>query len=154
MTVTDLLATWGAIVATAAVVWNILRDRGDRGRLKLDAMIGRMYPDHTDRDYVFLTITNIGRRPVFVKGWGGRQDPDADGHHDGFLTRSPNLPRMLKEGEYVHVFADDLTILGPEIREIHVWDSTGKTWKLSRKALTRLRTEAQDIVQADAATTR
>ncbi|HIC91690.1 MAG TPA: hypothetical protein EYP21_06460, partial [Syntrophaceae bacterium] len=25
--------------------------------------IGKMVPDHTDRDYLIITITNIGRRP-------------------------------------------------------------------------------------------
>jgi len=71
MDIIKFLALWGAILSTIAITWNIFRDVNDKGKLKIDAMIGKMVPDHTDKDYLVITITNIGRRPVLVKGWGG-----------------------------------------------------------------------------------
>jgi len=66
MDLTKFLAIWGAIVSTIAITWNVLRDIRN-GRLKIEAMVGKMVPDHTDRDYLVITITNIGRCPVLVK---------------------------------------------------------------------------------------
>lgn len=68
MRTTEILAIYGTIVSTVALMWNIFRDSLDRPKVKLEAMIGQIYPDHTDRDYLFLTITNVGRRPVLIKG--------------------------------------------------------------------------------------
>ncbi|MBI4489060.1 MAG: hypothetical protein HY694_08230 [Deltaproteobacteria bacterium] len=104
MNLTKFLAVWGAIVSTIALTWNVIRDRHDRGILKLNTMIGKMYPDHTDRDYVVLTITNVGRRPILVMSWGwikkGRKG-------DGFLVKTSQFPKMLKEGEYHIEFTHD-----------------------------------------------
>ena len=137
MDVTKLLAIWGAIFSTVAIAWNIVRDVNDRGRLKIDAMIGKMFPDHTDKNYLVITITNIGRRPILVKGWGGMKKKAVKGARGIFIVPQ-GLPRMLKEGEYHTEFTEDLTILSPELEKIYVWDSTGKYWKVSRKNLRRL----------------
>lgn len=65
------LAVWGAIVSTIALTWNIIRDIRDKGKLKLNAFIGKMFPDPKDKDYLVVTIANVGRRPIFVKHLGG-----------------------------------------------------------------------------------
>jgi len=139
MNVTEFLAIWGAILSSVAIAWNVFRDVNDRGKLKIDAMIGKMVPDHTDKEYLVVTITNIGRRPVLVKSWGGMEKKKKDAKNArGIFIVPQGLPRMLKEGEYHTEFTDDLTILSPELEKICVWDSTGKHWKVSRKNLKRL----------------
>jgi hypothetical protein len=75
MDLTTLFAFCGVILSTVALTWNIMRDLNDRARLKLDAIIGKFYPDHTDRDYFVITMTNIGRRPIVVKSWGYLRKP-------------------------------------------------------------------------------
>ena len=52
MDITKFLALLGAILSTIAITWNIFRDVNDKGKLKIDAMIGKMVPDHTDKDYL------------------------------------------------------------------------------------------------------
>ena len=134
MDITQPLAIWGAILSTVAVTWNVVRDLGDRPRLKVEAMIGKMYPDHTDREYVFVTITNIGRRPVVVKGCGGRKKKHVPGKRGIFIV-SIGLPRTLKEGEYHNEWTPDLSFINDDLEKIHVWDSAGREWKISRKNL-------------------
>lgn len=41
---TTTLATYGAILSTVAIVWNIYRDLTDRSRLQLTAFIGFVVP--------------------------------------------------------------------------------------------------------------
>jgi len=142
--VTKFLAIWGAIVSSIAITWNVLRDIRDKGRLKIDAMIGKMVPDHTDRDYLVITITNIGCRPVLVKGWGGMKKKSTKGARGLFIVPR-DLPRMLKEGEYHIEFTEDLSILSPELEKIYVWDSTGKEWRVTRKNLKRLFKDVEKV---------
>jgi hypothetical protein len=144
MHLSDFLALWGAILSTVAITWNVLRDVRERAKLRIDPMIGRIHPDSTNRDYVVLTIANVGRRPVLVKGWGGRRTPDGEGR-DAFLVTSPELPKMLKEGEYVIVHSSHLEIVGPATKEIHVWDSSGRNWRLSKNQLKHLRAGLDEI---------
>ena len=95
MDIIKFLALWGAILSTIAITWNIFRDVNDKGKLKIDAMIGKMVPDHTDKDYLVITITNIGRRPVLVKGWGGMKKKNVKGAR-GMYIIPHGLPRMLR----------------------------------------------------------
>lgn len=68
---TILIAAYGAIVATASLVWNILREVTDKGRLSLSAMIGQQLGVQHGKAPFVLRITNVGKRPLMVKGYGG-----------------------------------------------------------------------------------
>jgi hypothetical protein len=144
MDVTGFLAVWGAILSTIALGWNVLRDSRDRGRLKIDAMIGKMHPDHTDRDYLVITVTNVGKRPLLVKGWGGMKRKGAS-EPRGILIVPRGLPRMLKESEYHIEWTPDLTVLDEDTERIYAWDSSGKEWALTRKQMKRLRQERSEL---------
>lgn len=149
MDITKFLAIWGAILSTVAITWNILRDVSDKGKLKIDAMVGKMSPNHTDRIYLIITITNIGRRPLLIKTLGGMKKKSVKGPRGLFIVPR-GLPRILKEGEY-HIEFANLSILSPELEKISVWDSTGKEWKVSRKNLKRL---FKDVKKATSANSR
>ncbi len=69
MEVTTFLAVWGALLSTALGGWTIFRDLRDRAKLQLDVMIGNVVPGDDKTDYLFITITNVGRRPVVIKSW-------------------------------------------------------------------------------------
>jgi hypothetical protein len=137
MDITGLLAFYGTIVSTAALVWNIIRDSRDRSRVKLEAMIGKLYPDHTDRDYLVLTMTNVGRRPVQIKGWYGLRKRRSDDER-GLIVVTQGLPRILNEAESHHEFCIDLTLLNKDLQKLYVSDSAGREWKLPRKRMNRL----------------
>ena len=44
-------------------------------------------------------------------------------------------------------FTEDLSIISSELEKIHVWDSTGKKWKVSKKNLKCLFKDVQKINQ-------
>lgn len=141
---TTFLAVWGALLSTVALTWHVIRDFRDKGALKLDAMIGKMYPDHTDRDYLVINITNVGRRPVLVKGLGAMKNKKAPTPR-GLLLAPRGLPKMLKEGKYHLEFTHDFRFLADEIEKIYGWDSTGREWRLPSKELKKLKAEATKI---------
>ena len=137
---TTFLAVWGALMSTAAIAWNIARDLGDKGRLKLEGMVGKMYPDHTDRNYLVITITNVGKRPVMVKGVAAKKGRSVKGPRGVWLVPR-GLPTMLAQGEYHTEYTHEFGFLSSEVKEIYAWDSTGKKWKLPRSELRQLRKE-------------
>jgi len=96
---TRLLAVYGALVSSCAVLWNIYRDFNDRAQIRLAAKIGYVRQDESGqelfvadswlqdrgirpeiRPFLKITITNTGRRKLTVTGWGaelkrGEQSP-------------------------------------------------------------------------------
>jgi hypothetical protein len=84
---TKFLATWGAIVSTAALSVTLYREWLDRAKLQIYASIRRITvsddgkivaavaPDvnveATEQLYVMMNVVNVGRRPIVWEGWGG-----------------------------------------------------------------------------------
>jgi hypothetical protein len=142
---TTVLATYGAIVSTGAVLWNIYRDLTDGGRLRVDCFIGFMAlpgvgADHTYK--LFFGVTNVGRRPIMVTKVGGAQ-----GGKYFIVPPHPGMtPRMLAPGEYLHEWLDDpLAVLDRTTKFLGAWDSFDRAWKADRRMLKRLLKEADDM---------
>lgn len=148
MSSTELLAIIGAIGSAVAITWNVIRELHDRANLKIEAMIGRIVPHHTDRVNLVITITNIGRRPVVVTKWGGFWKKSVKGK-PGFIVIPQGLPKLLKESDYFNEYTDDLSILSPNLKKICVWDSAGREWKISRKNLKRLFKDLKELKLTD-----
>lgn len=105
---TAIAAIYGAIVSTFAVAWNVYRDSHDRARLELSTIVGFAIKDgivsyafalekwpeqfRGSSPELFLTITNVGRRPVVVQGWAIQTDRKKTGN-DNFIYRLTALPR-------------------------------------------------------------
>jgi hypothetical protein len=161
---TRFLATWGAIVASVGLGWNIYRDAVDRAKLQLSARIRRMGYSTTGQSffvapdmkvqaseelYLVMSVVNIGRRPVVWQGWGGKYyKPQEDSN--AFFVFGRNLPKMLQEGEshaewgpFSAKRASDLE----NTKKIYVWAAGGKEWALSRKQLKELKEEARQVIE-------
>ncbi|WP_263355305.1 hypothetical protein [Acidicapsa acidisoli] len=93
---------------------------------------------------LFLTITNIGKRPVIVESWAIRTDRRKTGN-DNFIFPLTVLPKALKEGEYAVEHTNDLSLLKDGATKIYAWDTTGKKWSLPRRALRELQREVRNI---------
>src|SRR5437762_6679904 len=135
---TTFLAVWGALLSTALAGWTIFRDLRDKGKLQLDATIGNIVPGDDKRDFLLLTITNVGRRPILLKSWYLKFNKGST-HPLAFIL-ADNLPKMLKEGEFLTVKTHELQHL-VKTEKILVCDSNGKQWKVPKKSL---RTAIQD----------
>src|SRR6266404_9207285 len=106
----DRLATWiavyGALVGSASLAWNIYREITNRGRLRVDVGVGNLHlsgptfgvaEEPIQRDQLMFTVTNVGRRPIFLTQIGGGYESG-----DYFMTPQPanegRLPKRLEPG--------------------------------------------------------
>jgi len=148
MELTPILALWGTVISTIALTWNILRGIQERKKIEVEANIGFFLPGDAERKVFYVTMTNVGRRPVFITGWGAlRKKKKSEKGKPGIFITARNLPKMLKESEYNIEYTEDLTVFERNITRVQVWDSTGKKWKISRKNLKRLLKDASELLQ-------
>lgn len=138
---TTILAIWGAVLSTIALIWNILRDRKDRQNVEIRVAPVILSDDPTEEEFLGTTITNTGRRPVTIIGVGARRR----GKKGLILLGDVNqgFPKRLDEHERYVVLTRNFELLQEllleeEITEFWAEDSTGKHWKLSRKGLKEL----------------
>jgi hypothetical protein len=160
ISLTGVIAAYGAALASIGFGWNLYRDLLDRPRLKISMGIrrfvqspdGKVYqikPDlpiqgATDKLFLVANVTNVGRRPVKWMGWGGKYHKREPGG-DGFIIQPIALPTMLNEGDSCSEYTDDLQAAGPNVRKLFVYDSTGKNWYLSRRAVKKVKEECRQF---------
>jgi hypothetical protein len=154
MSLTDLLAAWGAIFSTGSIIWNVARDLGDCGRLRITAELGRPMlredgatgawktpasPDSPLKD-LLIKIANTGRRPVKVEAvWF---DEPGGGRH---MLMPRQLPCLLAEGEDVVEYTDDLAFFREAISGLRARDSSGRIWRLPSRGLRELLAQAAKV---------
>jgi hypothetical protein len=161
MSLTAILAAYAAFVSTVAVGWQLYREFSDQTRIKISVSLVRLttgsdgrqfslFPPNENADdgaHVLIKITNAGRRPVMLQGWGGEWKIPENGKNK-FVVISQGLPRMLKGHESHQEFTPDLSVVSPNIKALFVWDSTGKNWHVSNKKLQETVEQARQHVSA------
>jgi hypothetical protein len=156
LTVTDVLAIYGAGLSSIAFGWNLFRDLRDKARIKVSAHIrrtvqtidGKWYavkPDlgvegASEQLFLVVNVTNAGRRPVLWTGWGGKYSKPLNGR-DSFSIIPVAIPKKLSEGETHSEYTADLSPAGDNVKRLFIWDATGRNWYLSRGALRKLKAE-------------
>jgi len=157
MSLTEFAAFFGAIASLVAIIWNIIRALRDKPKLKIDARIEKQFrtdavfdkfPNKRYRDYLIITVTNIGRRPLVVKSWGWMKKKGKEGNRR-ITFGALHLPRMLNEGEYHTETTAPLSTLSSDIENIFVQDSVGREWEAKRKNLKRLLEDIKKVKSAD-----
>ncbi|MFZ0563080.1 MAG: hypothetical protein WAM43_15800 [Terriglobales bacterium] len=169
ISITSLLAAYGAILSSVGLGWNLYRDLHDRARLKVIAhprriaqsalgdkvyaVAPRLPVVASEQLFVLMDVTNVGRRPVRWDGWGGKYYKPVNGK-SSFLVVPKHLPKMLYEGESHCEFASDMVAGIENVKQMFVWDAAGKNWYLSRRNLKKLKEEiaASGAAQIAAAT--
>ena len=74
-TATDIVAWWGAIIATTVLVWDIYKWRTSGARIRLLVQSGMKLfgdPDMEDDTFITFKVTNIGDRPTTITAVGFR----------------------------------------------------------------------------------
>jgi len=128
---TIFLAVWGAIVSTFVLGWNVFRDLSDRGKIKISCFIGNGVGSlvSTEKNVLVYTITNVGRKPIYIKLIGGAFKKKH------FLISTQQIPKMLLSGEYIVESTEDLSMFERDLKHLWVIDSLDKHWKISKKNL-------------------
>ena len=165
MSLTTGLAIYAAIVSSIGLGWNLYRELHDRARVKISLSLMRIATGTDGRQFAVaphlpteitsanlhavVRMTNVGRRPVLLQGWGGEWKIPEKGK-DKFVVISQGLPRTLKGHESHHEFTPDLSVVSPNIKALFVWDSSGKNWYVSNKELRETVEQARKHVSAHA----
>jgi hypothetical protein len=161
MSLTTILAIYAAIVSSICLGWLLYRELSDRARVKISVSLMRLATAADGRQFtvaphlpsenasaavhVVVKMTNVGRRPVLLQGWGGEWKIPEKGK-DKFVVISQGLPRMLKGHESHQEFTPDLSVVSPNIKALFAWDSSGKNWCVSNSELQKTVEQAGKLV--------
>ena len=143
MAKTELIASYAAIISTLGIIWNFYLHCIDRGRFQVDASFGfRKYlPSGESEQCLFISITNIGRRPIMASVVEGTWE-QARENGDQFPFIPPNdLPKLIKPGEsHTEIYEKHLwcKIMTPDLKAIWVRDAVGKHWSVGKKNINNL----------------
>jgi hypothetical protein len=158
--VTDILAIYAALLSSIGLGWNLYRDLRDKAKLKVTASVkrrvwcadGKHYAvsphinvaGASDQLFVVIDVTNVGRRPVSWIGWGGKYCVPQN-MKDSFVIIPIGLPRTLQEGEFHSEYTENLNTEMENVRQLFIWDASGRNWYLSRRKLKTLKAELQKL---------
>jgi hypothetical protein len=131
----DVAAWWGAIVATIALSWNVLRDIHLRGHLKVQAMFRVDDRNRQLPPALTVSVTNVGSKPVLVQGIAIQRKKGSAPSHHFFPCK---IPKMLAPGEFFWQVLDQTGWLPTDTQTLYAWDSSGTSWRVARKAFRRL----------------
>ena len=153
MSLTTFLATYAAILSRIGLSWNLYRELYCRARVKISISLMRIATGADGRQFavtpqshsenasanlhVVVKMTNVGRRPVLLQGWGGEWKIPERGK-DNFAVISQGLPKMLNGHESHQEFTSDLSVVSPNIKALFVLDSSGRNWYVSNKELRQI----------------
>jgi hypothetical protein len=130
VSLSDIVAWWGAIAGTGALGWNILRGARSKRRVKLEAI----YEVDGTRPFlppVFaVRVTNVGSKPILVQGIAIQRKKGSGPSHHFFPCRNPI---MLARGKFFVQVIDRTGWLPMGAARMYAWDSSGKHWYLGRR---------------------
>ena len=144
--ITTVLAVWGAVLATVALIWNILRDRKDKAVVEVSGAYGFTVGIQPSLDTFSVDAVNLGRRPVQIVEVAYETDQMPPGTR-AILNTSPRLvkghiPAMLREGEALSLIIARDSLPSGRLRALYVKDVAGRKWKASQKNLRQLNGDA------------
>jgi hypothetical protein len=128
----DFAAWWGAIIATIALAWHILRDLRSKGYLKVQAMYQAENIWSRSAPVLTVRVTNVGSKPVLVQGIAIQRKKGAVPSHYFFPCQ---IPKMLARGEFFLQILDRTGWLPHATEKLYAWDSSGRHWYMARKEL-------------------
>jgi hypothetical protein len=136
----DYVAIYGAVIATAVAVWDVIKWKKDRAHITLSCYLakmvgnmvvpsgGRLYDGTSDEEdrrrerFIVFDMTNTGGIPITVRSLGGKET-----NGELFVISGLALPQTMQPHASisVHVPLDGTT---ESIREFHVVDEIGTEW--------------------------
>ncbi len=148
------LSDWLPWVGVAAfglsvvnTIWNIRRDVRDKGCVRVDAVLGHLISQCDDppaeqfeNEWLTLTATNIGRRPVTIKGFYGVVNakkhmflmPSQETREERLSTP---MPAELKEGQSAQCIIPADGMKKEPVQYFFVTDTHNREWKSRRNPL-------------------
>jgi hypothetical protein len=136
--VTSVLAIYGAVLSTLAILLDITRYVKDRPKVVVEADHHVLYTTQKGVHKLGIKVTNKGTRPATVEACGFTIDSESEEKLLSVLDRT--LPKRLDEGESHTAYADPAEVQASLILFAWVRDATGRVYKSKKRPfqLTRL----------------
>ena len=128
MSSTDLLAIYGALLATGLAAWDVFKYFHERAKLRVSCYVAEEFTPGVGRtasNLLAYSIANVGGRPIVVTTIGGEL---ASGK--SFMIIQNALPKTLQPGEALLLSApmpENVT----SITRFIVHDAIGNRWDTS-----------------------
>ena len=132
-----IISVLSFLVSLGTAIWNIRKDKRDKGDFRLTGLIGKMVPDPTDKYYLTISVTNVGRRPVLLKGWSFK-GKNLQGEEKQYLGPREGLPKIIQEQENYVLHTGGPETFSVEYERIYVFDAAGNEWDLDKKSIKEL----------------
>lgn len=147
MDFTQILALYGAVIATFTGIWQLYTYVVDKGKLKVNCYVASIVSFLTEeekkRRYFYFTITNIGKKPIMVRDLGGSYKEK----NQHFCISVPGLPRELLPGHFINFPIEVFSEFNKDVKKIWVSDSLGTYYNLSNRELNQLKKDAQKYLK-------
>jgi hypothetical protein len=133
MDLVTILACYGAVVSTAAILWNIYEYRRKRPNLKVEANYGLIAGLGASQPTVTITMVNTGKEPLTVVASGFRLDTNSE--ENVAVVVDPTLPTELAQGQSHTTFANYDGITAHKILYAWARDATGRKYRSKKRPL-------------------
>lgn len=138
--ITNVIASYAAIISTLLLIWNIFIYKKDKGNLTVSCYFGNVVGINLQSEkQLAFNITNIGRRDIVVTNIYGLDFKKKLFMIFAGIENSPKLPLTLKPGEFIiELIKNYEGILKLEIKDLYATDSIGNKYFVKRKEIKEL----------------
>ncbi|MGC9461885.1 hypothetical protein [Vibrio genomosp. F10] len=154
-TITKVLAIWGAVVSTFALLWNIKNSLSDRALLKIvadrgyitrdklknskershQAILRNLSPDDEVAERLKVYVYNIGKRPIVISGFEVRYSKSSGKLFHKLkksLIMSGDFPQKLDAGDFL-LFEYGWHVVDENFSGVQVTTADNKKYSLPKK---------------------
>jgi hypothetical protein len=144
MDITIMIAIYGAILSTIAIVWNIYNNLQDRPKIEITARFG-FFGSSTGAEgpFFFVDAINHGKRSIYLSSVGLR-----GGKEDLVSLKSVGLPCELKAGQSHSEWFEIEKLRNRRFDFAWYKDATGKTYKsrsISKKLENYFKSKKEEV---------
>jgi len=132
---TTVLAVYGAVLSTVAIVMNVAKYIKDRAHVVVEAGEHVLMSSKVATHKLGIKVINKGRRPITIEGCGFKLD--ADSGENLLSVLDPNLPKPLGEGESLTTYADPSQVQARNVLFAWARDAGGRVYKSKRRPFRR-----------------
>lgn len=125
------IAVYGALLATGTFIWNVRRDRRDRGSLRVRATvrINDFFPSTPNvTDEISFEVVNDGKRTAYVRQPIGIRTRGESLDLPVFAEEGVSLPAKLEPGESFRFRTALARLPLDDMRRLGVVDTLGQRW--------------------------
>ncbi len=132
---TTVLAVYGAVVSTVAIIMNVATYIKDRAHVVVEAEHHALMSSKAATLKLGIKVINKGRRPVTIECCGFKLDTRSGENLLSVLD--PNLPKPLGEGESLTAYADPSEVQAKNVLLAWARDAGGRVYKSKSRPFRR-----------------